>query len=394
MSSSSSRIYLDNAATSWPKPDAVYNAVDFYQRHIGAPAGRSGYAEAGQASQGVESARFEVARLLSVRDAARIVLTTGGTDSLNLAIHGCLHPGDHVVTTTIEHNSVLRPLRMQQEQRGVSVTRVACDATGRVDAAAIRAALRPETRLVVVSHASNVTGAIQPIGDIAAVARQNGSLVVVDAAQTFGHVPIDVSDLQIDLLASSGHKGLLGPLGTGILYIRPGLEEHLVSQRQGGTGTQSDVDRQPGSLPGKFEAGSLNVPGFHGLGAAGLYLRSRGVESVRNHSEQLTARLLAGLVGIRGVRIYGPSSESDRVGLVSISVEGYDPQEVAATLDASYRIQVRPGFHCAPLMHESLGTAGSGGTVRLSLGVFNTASEIDAAVAAIAEISAAEISFS
>ena len=387
--SSPARIYLDNAATSWPKPEPVYRAVDHYQRQLGAPAGRSGYAEAVQVSQTVETARHDLARLLGVRDASHLLFTAGGTDSLNLALHGLLRPRDHVVTTVIEHNSVLRPLAYLQQARDVSMSYVGCGAEGIIDPDDVKRAITPRTRLVALSHASNVTGAIQPLNEIIDVAHRLGALVVVDAAQTVGHLPISVADLEVDLLAASGHKGLLGALGTGLLYVRPGVESQLESLRQGGTGTQSNIDRQPDDLPGKYESGSLNVPGLFGLGAAAEYLRERGIDNIRRHDRTLAERLLAGLAGVRGVRLYGPRDAERRLGVVSISVTGYDPQEVAANLDYAYRIQVRAGLHCAPLMHRALNTEAAGGTVRLSLGAFNTAAEVDAAVTAVAEIASA-----
>ncbi len=385
------RIYLDNAATSWPKPEAVYAAIDHYQRHLGAPAGRSGYAEAIEVNQAIEVARRRAATLLSVRDPKQVIFTAGGTDSLNLAIHGLLRAEDHVVTTVIEHNSVLRPLRAAEDAGQVTVTRVECDREGLVDPLAVRAALRPNTRLVAISHASNVTGAIQPVAQVGQVAQAAGALLLVDAAQTAGDLPLAVDDLNADLLATSGHKGLLGPLGVGLLYIKPGVEKQLVSLRQGGTGTQSEADRQPEALPHKYEAGSMNVPGILGLSAGIGFLLERGLDRVREHSRQLTEQLLSGLAAIRGVRLYGPRNATQRVGLVSFSIEGYDPQEIAAMLDAAHRVQVRSGLHCAPLMHGALGTLAHGGTVRLSVGVFTTPDEIATAIAAIGEISDAAI---
>lgn len=386
------RIYLDNAATSWPKPDEVYVAVDRYQRELGAPAGRSGYTEAAMVSQAVADARLQLARLLGVGDAARVIFTANGSDSLNLAIHGLLGDGDHVVTSVIEHNSVLRPLAHWQDAGRISVTHVACDQYGAVDPDAVRTAMRPQTRLVVISHASNVTGALQPIEEIARVAHAAGALVLCDAAQSAGHMPLDMQALAVDLLATSGHKGLLGPLGTGVLALAPGIAEQLRSVRQGGTGTNSESARQPDELPSKYETGNLNVPGILGLGAGVDYLRRRGLEAIQAHGQSLVERLLAGLREISGLRVLGPTTALARVPLVSIVVEGYDPQEMALGLDAVYRIQVRAGLHCAGLMHEALRTHKTGGTVRFSLGAFNTEQDVDEAVRAVAEIVASESS--
>jgi cysteine desulfurase/selenocysteine lyase len=387
--STSSRIYLDNAATSWPKPEAVYAAVDEYQRNSGAAAGRGAYGEAIAAGESVASARRAVARLIEAESAQQIVFTSNGTDSLNLAIHGALGCGGHVVTTVAEHNSVLRPLRWLESAGRIEVTRVGCRRDGVVEPADIRAALRPETRLVVLTHASNVTGALQPAAEVAELAHERGALLLLDAAQTLGDLPLSVRDLPVDLLAAPGHKGLLGPLGTGVLYLRPGVEQQIESIRQGGTGSVSDEDSQPDFLPDKFESGNLNLPGIVGLAAGVKYLYLRDVRDVRRHAEELTARLLDGLAGLTGVTLYGPATAAERVGVVSINLQGYDPQEVAATLDAAFHIQVRSGVQCAPLMHRELKTLPIGGVVRFSVGPFTTTDDIDAAISALRDISTA-----
>jgi selenocysteine lyase/cysteine desulfurase len=245
--------------------------------------------------------------------------------------------------------------------------------------------------LVAISHASNVTGAIQPVEEVARLAHAAGALVLCDAAQTVGHHAVDMQRLGIDFLAASGHKGLLGPLGTGVLAIRPGVARALASVRQGGTGTRSEVARQPDELPAKFESGNLNVPGIIGLGAGVEFIASRGVEAIEAEGRRLTARLLAGLRELDGLRVLGPGEAQNRVPLVSVVLAGYDPQEIALSLDAAFRIQVRPGLHCAPLMHEALGTQTSGGTVRFSLGVFTSEAEVDLAIAAMSEIAASEM---
>jgi cysteine desulfurase / selenocysteine lyase len=384
------RIYLDNAATSWPKPEAVYTAIDRYMRQLGAPAGRGAYAEGVEVTAAVEAARRRIAQLVGLADPTHLIFTSNGTDSLNLVLHGLLRPGDHVVTTVVEHNSVLRPLEHLQRSSGVQVTRVACDAAGVVHPEEIQAALRPATRLVAISHASNVTGAIQPVAAVAKLARQAGVLTLCDAAQTLGHLPINLTSLGVDYLAASGHKGLLGPLGTGIVAIRPGSAHWLDSVRQGGTGTRSETTQQPDDLPAKFEAGNLNVPGILGMAAGAEYLQSLGLETIEKQGQRLTARLLAELANLQGVRVFGPARADQRVPLVSLVLAGYDPQEAAISLDAAYRIQVRPGLHCAPAMHAALGTDQTGGTLRLSLGVFTTEAEIDATIAAIGELVTSE----
>ncbi|MCY2995764.1 MAG: aminotransferase class V-fold PLP-dependent enzyme [Planctomycetota bacterium] len=384
----SRRIYLDNAATSWPKPEAVYAAVDRYQRELGAPAGRSVYRQAAEVERLVLDTRRQVAELIGAEDPSRVVFTCNGTDALNLALHGLLRPGDHVVTTVAEHNSVLRPLRYLEDQRRVSVTRVRCNATGWVDVDDIRDAITPRTRLIAMVHASNVTGALQPVEDVGRLARERGLLYLVDAAQSVGHVPVNVRWIGASVLATSGHKGLLGPLGSGLLYIAPGVEQQLEPLRQGGTGSQSLDDRQPRMLPDKYESGNLNVPAIVGLGAGIAYLRKRGLDEVRRHAMQLTQLLVDGLRGIAGVTVYGPLKAEQRVGVVTVTINGYEPQVLAAMLDASYGVQTRAGAHCAPLMHAALGTLNLGGAVRFSLGAFSTEAEIMLAIRAVAEIAA------
>lgn len=386
-----SRIYLDNAATSWPKPEAVYRAVEHYQRELGASPARGIYAESVEVDQAMDAARAAVAQLIGAERSEQIVFTLNGSDSLNLAIHGLLRDGDHVVTSVVDHNSVLRPLRWLEERGRIDVTRVPCGADGVVDPDSFAAAMKTNTRLVALVHASNVTGALQPVEEAGRIAHEHGALMLVDAAQSLGHVPIAVGQMNVDLLAAPGHKGLMGPLGTGILYIRPGVERELESLRQGGTGTHSDEDRQPDSLPDKYEPGNLNALGIFGLDAALHWLGERTVEAIRRHAEELTARMFEGFSSIRGVRVYGPCDAERQVGVVSITVPGYSPAEVATILEGHYRVQVRAGIHCAPLMHESLGTLVRGGTVRFSIGPFTTAEEIDTAVRAVEEITTAHV---
>ena len=378
------RIYLDNAATSWPKPETVYDAVDKYLRENGAPAGRSAYTQAADVERAIASARAAVARLIGATSAKQIIFTSNGTEALNLAIHGLLRPGDHAICTWADHNSVLRPLRDLEEHNNVQVTRVRCDASGQVNPDDIRRALQPNTKLVAILHASNVTGVIQPIPEIGRIVHEHGARFLVDAAQSLGHVPVSVDELQADLLAAPGHKGLLGPLGTGVLYIRPGLEAELLSARQGGTGSRSDEDRQPDFLPDKFEAGNHNVPGLVGLAAAVAWLEAKGVTALHDHEQRLSQRLRNGLQNIPRIKLHGTANQT--VGVVSITIEGYDPQEAAALLDASFGVQTRAGLHCAPLMHRALGTIETGGTIRFSIGAFNTTEDIDAAIAAVKEI--------
>lgn len=377
------RIYLDNAATSWPKPPEVVHAVHQYLTECGTAVGRGATRTAADLQQTIDRTRLRAARLLGVRDTRRILFTCNGTDALNLALHGLLREGEHVVTTVVEHNSVLRPLAALHQRRGITITRVGVDAEGFVDPETIEAALTPRTRLVAVSHVSNVTGAIQPVEEIVALARARGVRTLVDAAQSAGHLPLDVEALGVDLLACSGHKGLLGPLGTGMLYVAPGLEAELESTRQGGTGTRSEEDQQPEDLPDKYESGNHNAPGLVGLEAGLAWLEQRGLAAVRQHELELLSRLVEGLTGLPGVCVVGPRNVERRCGVVSVVIDGYAPQEAAAVLDEHFGIECRAGLHCAPLMHRALGTFERGGTLRLSPGPFTTVEEIDAAITAI-----------
>lgn len=382
------RIYLDNAATSWPKPEAVYRAVDDYQRRLGAPAGRGAYSEAAETERIVAACRQKIAELIDVSDPKRIIFTLNGTDSLNLALHGILRPGDHVVTSVCEHNSVLRPLHFLAEHRQVTASYVGCDSQGFVSPDDIRRAITPQTRLIALVHASNVTGAIQPVEDVGSIAGEHGLIYLIDAAQSLGYVPIDVRRLGCHLLAAPGHKGLLGPLGTGVLYVAPGIEDQLLPLRQGGTGTRSDEDIQPTSLPDRYESGNLNVSGIVGLKAGASLTLQQGVDTWNPHVRELTGRLLDGLAELAHVQVYGPPMNHRRVGVVSINVEGYDPQELASLLDANWQIQTRAGLHCAPRMHAALGTAPRG-TLRVSIGHFSSADEIDQLLAALQEVATA-----
>lgn len=380
-------IYLDNAATSFPKPDVVYQAMDHYNRNLGAPVGRGAYQAGMDVGTIVRRCRKRAAEWLGANSAQQVIFTFNGTDSLNIALHGLLKPGDHVVTTAMEHNSVLRPLRWLERHRGVEVTIVPASRAGRIEPADVRSAIRPNTRLIAMIHASNVTGTIQPIAEVTEIARSAGKLVLVDAAQSAGHLPINVSELGIDLLACPGHKGLLGPLGTGLLYLKPGLEDEVESQRQGGTGSNSEDDQQPARLPDKYESGNHNAPGLVGLEAGLAWLQEQDQSQLRRHEIELTGLFLEGLKEIPALKVHGPNDSEKQVGVVSVSVEGYEPQVLASILDENFQIQIRSGLHCAPLAHQTLGTLETGGTARFSLGPFTTKEHIGAAIDALREIS-------
>lgn len=375
------RIYLDNAATSWPKPDSVYDAVDRYQREIGAPYGRGHYSSGEEAFRVVSRCRKQLATLLGVSAPERVVFTFNATDSLNLAIHGLVRPGDHVITTQLEHNSVTRPLRHLEHQQDIQLTVVSPDSNGLIVPEQIHDAIRPNTRLIAVLHASNVTGLIQPVEEIGTIARERDIPFLLDAAQTAGTLPIQFDESPFDLLACAGHKGLLGPLGTGVLCLTTDIANRLQPVRQGGTGTRSELERQPESLPDRFESGNHNVPGLFGLDAGIEYLLSTEVKNVHRHEVQLIERLRNGLESVAGIRLIA-DSQSPRIGVQSVTSEIYDPQTLATLLSQEFGIETRAGLHCAPGVHKWLGTDSTGGTVRLSVGPFTTESQISKTIEA------------
>lgn len=376
-------IYFDNAATSFPKPPEVVAAVtDFLQHHAGNP-GRSGHSLALEAQGVVSESRRALAALLGVTDPLRLAFTLNATDALNLALWGLLEPGDRVVTTGMEHNAVARPLHTLAS-RGVELVQVACAPDGSLDPDDLERELRAaSTRLVVMIHASNVSGTVLPVAAAAELAHRHGALLLVDAAQTAGVLPLDVSASAVDLLAVPGHKGLLGPTGTGALYVAPELQ--LRPLRQGGTGSRSEQLTQPLEMPDLLEAGTVNTVGVAGLGASVRVLRRIGVEAIRDHETRLLARLLTGLREIPGLRIHGPGDPSRQVAVVSITLEGWDPLDLAAALDSAFGIAVRAGLHCAPLAHITLGTYPRG-TVRLAPGYSTTEADVDQVLEALGEL--------
>lgn len=377
-------IYFDNAATSWPKPPAVRAALDEYFGEAGGNPGRSGHRMSVEAARVVENAREALAELFNVNDPSRIVFTHNATHGLNLALHGLLRSGDHVVTTSMEHNSVMRPLR-HFEGSGVEITVIACTPEGRLDLGAVRRAIRQETRLLVTTHASNVAGTLNPVAELAALAREKKIPYLLDAAQTGGAVPIDVQEMGVDLMAFTGHKGLLGPTGTGGLYIRKGLA--LAPLMRGGTGSDSAHETQPEFLPDAHESGTLNLAGIAGLGAAVRFLLGIGIETVRAHEQKLIAQFLEGASEISGLTVYGPKDTALQCGLVSFDVTGAETSEVGLILDQSFGIMARTGLHCAPSAHRTLGTFPTG-TVRFSFGWFNEPAEVEKALEALRQIAA------
>ncbi len=383
-------IYLDNAATSWPKPPAVYEELGSFLQHAGANPGRAGHRMAARAAWTVGETRRKLARLLGVDDPRRIIFTANATDALNLAIKGSLSAGDHVVTTVMEHNSVRRPLRAL-ERIGVMTTAVPANAEGIVQPDSIRSALRRNTKLVVVTHASNVNGAIQPIAEIAAIAHAHGSFLLVDGAQTVGSIPVDMKALDADLLAFPGHKGLMGPPGTGGLAIGERVDTAILYPiREGGTGGNSEEDIQPAEPPDRYEAGTVNTVGIAALGAALDFILHNGVEAIAAHERALTTRLIEGLRAIDGVRVLAPEEPAHRVAVVSLIVDGWEPADFGAALDEAFGIACRTGLHCAPGACRALG-AGGQGTTRMSPGFFTTVEEIDQAIEAVRKLANASL---
>jgi len=375
-------IYLDNAATSFPKPESVYRAVDHALRNVGASPGRGGYRRGLDATRLVFEAREALAELFGIRDSSRTVFTASATEALNLAVSGLLRPGDHAITTIAEHNSVARPLRLA-ESRGVEVTCLDCDRSGLLRPADLAHAIRKNTRLIVLSHCSNVTGAIQPIGEIGALAAKAGIPFLVDAAQSAGVIPINVEDLGVTLLAAPGHKGLLGPQGTGFLYLAEGIDP--LPLMVGGTGTHSTDAEQPLEMPARYESGTLNVPGIAGLKAGVEFIRETGIETIRRKESLLVANLLEGLARIPGITLHGPPVGRERGGIVSFTLKGMDPAFIGFSLDRDYDIAVRVGLHCSPGTHRAIGTYPEG-TVRVSPGYFNAPDDIEKLIAAVGEI--------
>jgi cysteine desulfurase family protein len=377
------RIYLDHAATGWPKPESVYAAMDRFARQTGASAGRGAYRSATLADEAVASCRRGIARLVGASDPSRIAFFSNGTTALHAAIFGVVRDGDHIVTTAIEHNSVLRPLEWLRTHRGVAVDVVPCDAAGRVDPADVLSRVKPRTRLVAISHASNVTGTVQ---DIAAVGRQlafGDTLLLCDAAQTLGYLPIDVSSLAIDLLAAPGHKGACGPLGTGMLAVSEKASAWLRPTLFGGTGSASESLDMPRDLPTMLEPGNLNVPAIAGwdAGLAELAKNTPGRHS--ESQDRIAAELRRVVSSIPGVSVIG----GDRLPILSLTFGGADVGLVATLLDTEFAIEVRSGLHCAALIHRHLGTSPHG-TLRVSGGHGTTVDEINRLGGAIGEIAA------
>lgn len=374
-------IYLDNAATSFPKPNEVYDEILNCMKNYAANPGRSSHDMSIQASLKIAETRQELSSLFNIDNPFDVIFTCNATESLNIGIKGIIKKGDHVISTEIEHNSVLRPLNYLKNQ-GVEVTLIKVDEYGFIDRKELNNSIKSNTKAIIINHASNVLGTIQNIEEIGLIAKKNGLIFMVDASQSAGIIPIDVDKDNIDLLAFPGHKGLLGPQGTGGLFIRDGV--NLDNFIDGGTGSNSSSMEQPDFLPDKFESGTLNTPGIAGLNEGIKFIRRIGIENIYKHEEHLTEYLLSELKKLSYIKIYGLNSTENRCAVVSINIDGIDSTKVGYLLNKN-DIAVRTGYHCAPLIHNVIGTE-KYGTVRISVGYFNTTKDIETLINTIKNI--------
>lgn len=365
-------IYLDNAATTFPKPDVVYDAVMDCMKNYCANPGRAGHRLSLRAGREIYDTRENLAKLFNIDNPMNIIFTSNATESLNLAIKGLLKTGDHVITTSMEHNSVIRPI-MALEKIGVENTIVDCNEEGFLDINDLEKAIKPNTKLIVTTHASNVFGTLIDIKEVGLVAKKNNITYLVDASQTAGVYDIDVKNMNIDILATAGHKSLLGPQGVGILYIKEGID--LDTLKEGGTGSQSEYLFQPQMLPDKYESGTHNTPAIAGLNAGVKYILDN-IDTIRRKEEELCEYMLSRLDEIKDIKIYGTKDIKKRVPVISINIGDIDSGEITFILDSEYDIATRSGLHCSPLAHKTVGTIKQG-TIRFSIGYFNTKDDID-----------------
>ena len=378
------KVYFDHAATSFPKPPEVVSAMVADMERVGSNVGRGGYASAYEAAGTVLAARERLCALLGGPDPRNVIFTLNVTEALNMILKGFLRPGDHVLVSAVEHNAVMRPL-VQLSQTGVAFDRIPCDGEGALCLGALDGLVRPSTRAVVLTHASNVAGTIQPVAQVGAFCRAHGLRFIVDCAQTAGMEPVDMGPMGIDALAFTGHKGLLGPQGTGGFLVTDAFEKELDPLISGGTGSFSHLETVPALLPDRFEAGTLNLPGIYGLHAALGFLEKTGIDVIRARERALTARFLAAVAEDGRIRVAGPRTAEGRTAVVSLDFPGRDNAEIAFRLDSEYGVMTRCGLHCAPNAHRTLGTYPQG-TVRFSFGYGNTEEEVDYASDAIGRI--------
>ena len=378
-------IYLDNAATTMHKPKEVIDAVVEAMTSLG-NAGRGANEASLSAARIIYDAREKLCRFFNGEDPRQIVFTSNSTESLNIAVKGLLEPGDHVITTMLEHNSVLRPL-YEMEKKGVALTIIKADKRGRFSLEEMEAAIRPETKMIVCTNGSNLTGNYVDIGKVGEMAHRHDVLFMVDASQTAGVFPIDVRNMQVDVLCFTGHKGLLGPQGTGGMYVREGLA--IRPPKSGGSGVQTYSKTHPREMPTALEAGTLNGHGIAGLRAGVEYIENTGLDTIRAREQELMWRFYEGVKEIPGVTVYGDFDSRERCAIVSLNIGDYDSSEVSDALLTEYGISTRPGGHCAPLMHEALGTVEQG-AVRFSFAHSNTEEEVDIAINAVRELATEE----
>jgi cysteine desulfurase family protein len=379
-------IYLDNGATSYPKPEEVYTHMDQFYRRLGVNPGRSGYDICIEAGEVVENTRKSLTQFFNGTDPNRLCFSYNSTDALNLIINGMLEKGDHAISTTIEHNSVLRPLYHLQKYSGVEVDYVPFDEKGFVHPDDIKSKFKENTKLVTVNHASNVIGTIQPIKEIGKLCRERGIYFATDVSQSAGKIPVDLEEQYLDLIAFTGHKSLLGPTGIGGLYVREGVE--VRHTRAGGTGVRSAVRTHLDEYPYRLEYGTPNTLGIAGLAAGLQWVEKKGLPQLYQHEMKLTEQLRDGLAQIEGVTLYCQDDLKDHISVLLFNVDGLEALNTGTLLDVDYNIASRTGLHCAPLVHESLGTAEIHGAVRFGIGPFNTETHIAKAVDAVAEIAA------
>ncbi len=377
-------IYLDNAATSYPKPDEVYTFMDAFYRRFGVNPGRSGYDLCMETGALVDTTRKMLADFFNGSDSNRLCFSYNSTDALNLIIFGMLKQDDHAITTTLEHNSVLRPLYHQSQLNGVQVDYIPFDANGFVDPDDFRKKIKANTRLVIVNHGSNVIGTLQPVEAIGRICREYGVPFAVDASQSAGKVPINIEQQHIDIVAFTGHKSLLGPTGIGGLYVREGID--IRHTRAGGTGVRSAHRMHLDEYPYRLEYGTGNVMGIAGLHAGLKWIKDRGIDDIYDHEMKLNRLLRDGLRELDGVALHCQDNLADHISVISFNIDKMESLDVGTLLDGEYNIACRTGLQCAPLVHEQLGTAQIGGSVRMSIGPFNTENDIKAAIDAVGEI--------
>ncbi len=376
-------IYLDNAATSFPKPDTVYKSMEECIRTYCANPGRGSHAMSVKSALAVNETREIIAALIKIRDSLNICFTKNATEALNLAIIGSLREGDHVITTCMEHNSVLRPLKTMEKYNGIKLTIVNADGLGRIDPFTIKRYINKRTKMIACTLSSNVNGIIMPVREISRIAENSGVLFLLDASQGLGSIEVGLDKMFVSMLAFPGHKGLMGPQGTGGIYVSPHVKLNPIMS--GGTGSKSEFLYQPDQLPDRFESGTLNTPGIVGLGAGVDFVTKTGIAEIKRKKDELIKRLLDGLKQNRSVKIYSPENVKENSGIVAFNVNGADSSEICAQLDQRYSIECRAGLHCAPLAHRHFNTNKTG-IVRLSVGYFNTLTEIDNTISAINRI--------